>query len=324
MASERQKLISFVFPIFNEEQNIPVLFEKMLEVCKSLTAFEIEFLFVNDGSRDNSLTVLREFQNKKLPVKVRVLDFSRNFGHQIAVTAGLDNANGDAVIVMDADLQDPPEVCLELIERWQAGYQVVFAQRRTRKDTFFKRVTAATYYRLLSRLSDIEIPRNTGDFRLMDRAVVAELRKMREQSRFLRGMVSYLGFRQIAVEFDRDSRLHGVTGYPLRKMIKFAVDGILSFSTQPLKIITSFGIWASGLSFLGIVYVLSVKIFAPQTAVAGWTFTVLSILLMGGMNLLMLGIVGSYVGRIYIETQRRPLYVVQPDSSSETENPLES
>ena len=324
MTAQHQKLISFVFPIFNEEHNIPVLFEKMLEVCTSLTDYDIEFLFVNDGSRDNSLKVLRSFQAKKLPIKVRVLDFSRNFGHQIAVTAGLDNAEGDAVIIMDADLQDPPTVCLELIERWRQGYQVVYAQRRTRKDTFFKRATAATYYRVLSRLSDIEIPVNTGDFRLIDRVVVDELRKMREQSRFLRGMVSYLGFRQIAVEFDRDSRLHGVTGYPLRKMIKFAIDGILSFSTQPLRIITGFGLWASGLSFVGILDVLSVKIFAPQTAVAGWTFTVLSILLMGGMNLLMLGIVGSYVGRIYIETQRRPLYVVQPENLAEIENPVEN
>lgn len=303
-----------MFPIYNEEGNIPELFKQMLEVCEKLTdQFAVEFVFVNDGSRDKSLSVLREWQAKKLPVKVRVLDFSRNFGHQIAVTAGIDMAEGDAVIIMDSDLQDPPAVALELIDRWLEGYQVVYAQRRTRKDTFFKRVTASTFYRVLDKLTEIEIPRNTGDFRLLDRAVVTELRKMNEQNRFLRGMVSYLGFRQIAVPFDRDARLHGETGYPLRKMIRFAADGILSFSTQPLRVITRLGVWASLLSLVGILYVLFMKVFYPSALVEGWAFTVLAILFMGGMNLLMLGIVGAYVGRIYTETQRRPLYVLQPD-----------
>jgi glycosyltransferase involved in cell wall biosynthesis len=309
-----QKLISFVFPIYNEAENIPQLMKEMLEVCSALTPeFAVEFVFVNDGSRDNSLTVLREFQAQKLPVKVRVLDFSRNFGHQIAVTAGLDIAEGDAVIIMDSDLQDPPSVALELIERWREGYQVVYAQRRSRKDTLFKRATANAFYRLLDMLTEIEIPRNTGDFRLLDRAVVDQLRLMPEQNRFLRGMVSYLGFRQIAVPFDRDARLHGKSGYPLSKMIRFATDGILSFSTQPLRIITRFGIGASVFALLGILYVLFMKVFYPSALVAGWAFTVLAIFLMGGMNLLMLGIVGAYVGRIYTETQRRPLYVIQPD-----------
>jgi glycosyltransferase involved in cell wall biosynthesis len=316
---QQRKLISFVFPIYNEAPNIPELFKQMLAVCESITPkFNVEFVFVNDGSRDNSIDVLREYQAKTLPVKLRILDFSRNFGHQIAVTAGIDVAEGDAVIVMDSDLQDPPAVALELIDRWVEGYQVVYAQRRTRKDTFFKRVTASAFYRVLDKLTEIEIPRNTGDFRLLDRAVVAQLRKMNEQNRFLRGMVSYLGFRQIAVPFDRDARLHGETGYPLRKMIRFAADGILSFSTQPLKVITRFGVLASLISLLGIIYVLFMKLFFPDALVAGWAFTVLAILFMGGMNLLMLGIVGSYVGRIYTETQRRPLYVLQPESEATT------
>lgn len=281
----------------------------MQKITSKQKGLDFEFIFVNDGSRDNSLDLLVELQQKD--TRVSVVDFSRNFGHQIAVTAGLDYASGDAVIIMDSDMQDPPSVSLELIEKWKEGYDVVYAQRRTRKDTFFKKLTADMFYRTLQKLADIDIPRNTGDFRLLDRKVVDEMKRFKEHNRFLRGMVSYVGFRQTAVLFDRDERHAGETGYPLKKMIKFAADGIFSFSTYPLKFIRNLGFTIASLAFLGIVYALVMRIFFPDITIEGWTFIVISILFMGGVQLTMLGVLGSYIGRIYTETQDRPLYMIQ-------------
>jgi dolichol-phosphate mannosyltransferase len=197
-----------------------------------------------------------------------------------------------------------------LIKKWEEGYDVVYAQRRSRKDTFFKRTTASLFYRLLQKLADINIPRNTGDFRLLDRKVVDEMKRFKEHNRFLRGMVSFVGFKQIAVLFDRNERHAGVTGYPLKKMLKFAADGIFSFSTYPLKFIRNFGFFVATLAFLGIVYAIIMKIFFPDITIEGWTFIVISILFMGGVQLIMLGVLGSYIGRIYTETQDRPLYMI--------------
>jgi glycosyltransferase involved in cell wall biosynthesis len=304
-----RRLVSLVFPIYNEEGNIPLLFSTITGILAERPDLDFELIFINDGSRDRSLELLGELAEKD--DRVKVIDFSRNFGHQIAVTAGLDQARGNAVIVMDSDLQDPPRVCLELIQKWEEGWDVAYAQRRTRKDTLFKRATANLFYRTLELLADIDIPRNTGDFRIMDRAVVDQMVAMREHKRFLRGMVSYVGFKQIAVPFDRDERHAGETGYPFRKMVSFATDGILSFSVAPLVLISRVGYAFSALAFVGIVYALLSRILLPNVVVQGWTFVVISILGVGGVQLIMLGVLGSYIGRIYTEAQGRPLYIVR-------------
>lgn len=278
--TKSKKLITYVFPIYNESGNIQVLYDTMEKLLKAHTRYNYEIIFINDGSKDDSLNKLISLQQKDN--RITVIDFARNYGHQIAVTAGLDYANGDAIIIMDSDMQDPPAVSFELIEKWSAGYDVVYAQRRSRKDTFFKKLTADVFYRTLQQLAEINIPRNTGDFRLIDRKVADEIKKFKEHNRFLRGMVSYVGFKQIAVEFDRDARFAGETGYPLKKMLRFAADGIFSFSTAPLKLITRTGNVIAGLSFAGILYALGTKIFSPGIVVPGWTFIVISILFTGG------------------------------------------
>lgn len=308
MKATTKKLVSFIFPIYNEEGNIELLYKTISELLKKNPAYEYELIFVNDGSRDKSIELLKDLHKKD--TRVKVLDFSRNFGHQIAVTAGIDYAKGDAVIIMDSDMQDPPSVSFELIKKWEQGYEVAYAQRRTRKDTFFKKLTADLFYRTLEKLADINIPRNTGDFRLMDRKVVDQLKRFKEHNRFLRGMVSYIGFKQIAVQFDRDERHAGETGYPLKKMLKFAADGIFSFSTTPLRLIRNFGYFIAFLAFAGIIYALLMKVLVPEVTIEGWTFIVISILLVGGIQLIMLGVLGSYIGRIYTEAQDRPLYMI--------------
>ena len=304
-----KKLISYIFPIYNESGSIPMLYSTMSALLKSHPRYNYELIFINDGSRDNSLELLTDLSKKD--VSISIIDFSRNFGHQIAVTAGLDFAQGDAVIIMDSDLQDPPKVSFDLINKWEDGFDVVYAQRRTRKDSFFKKVTANLFYLLLRSLADIEIPRNTGDFRLLDRSVVNEMKKFREHNRFLRGMVSFIGFNQTAVQFDRDARHAGETGYPLKKMIKFAADGILGFSSAPLTLISRLGYVIAGLSVIGILYAISVKYLFPAHAVEGWAFIVISIFFIGGVQMIMLGVLGSYIGRIYTESQNRPLYIVR-------------
>jgi len=309
-----KKLVSYIFPIYNETGNIELLHDTMQVLLAKHQDYRYELIFVNDGSRDDSLDKLLSLQNKD--ERISVINFSRNFGHQLAVTAGLDFASGDAVIIMDADMQDPPSVSMDLLKKWEEGFEVVYAQRRTRQDTLFKRASANLFYRVLRKLANIDIPRNTGDFRLLDRKVVLELRKFQERSRFLRGLVSYVGFKQTGVLFDRDRRHAGTTGYPLRKMIKFALDGILGFSSAPLRLISQFGFLISFLSFMGIIYVLVQKVVDPATTVPGWAFTMIAMLLMGGIQLIMLGVLGMYIGRVYTETQQRPLYIVSSVFSS--------
>jgi dolichol-phosphate mannosyltransferase len=305
----KKPLVSYIFPIYNESGNIALLYQTLAALLDGhASEYDFEVIFINDGSRDNSLELLVALQRRD--PRVAVIDLSRNFGHQIAVTAGLDRARGDAVIIMDSDLQDPPAVSLELLAKWRQGYEVVYAQRRTRKDGFFKQVTARWFYIVLNKLTDFRIPRDTGDFRLMDRKVVNELVKFREHSRFIRGLVSYVGFRQTGVLFDRDERHAGETGYPLHKMIKFAADGILSFSAYPLRLISQVGFFFSSLSFLGIIYALTLRLFWPQVTVSGWTMVIVCILLVGGIQLIMLGVVGQYISRMYAEVQHRPLYIV--------------
>ncbi len=302
-----RRRIAYVLPVYNESGNVALFLGALTEATAQRQDLDHEFIFVNDGSADDSLDRLIEL--RAADERVTVLGLSRNFGHQIAVTAGLDAAaDADAVIIMDTDLQDPPAVCLELIDVWEAGADVVYAQRRTRKDGPFKRLSAFVYYWLLEKIAAIAIPRNVGDFRLMDKRVVAEVLRYREHTRFLRGIVAQVGFRQEAVLFDRDSRHSGRSGYPLRKMFKFAADGILGFSTFPLQLISRAGVFVSFLSVLGAVYVLAVKLFQPERAVPGWAFLGVGVFLLSGVQLIMMGVIGSYLGRVYLETQNRPLY----------------
>lgn len=306
-----KKTISYVVPFYFDQGNVFALQEALQKATsneKYSSRYNIEFIYINDGSTDNTLTELLEVREKDL--RVEVIDLARNYGHQIAVTAGLDYAKGDAVIIMDSDLQDPPSVSLELIDKWEEGYDVVYAQRRTRKDTFMKRFTASVYYRLLQKLSNIDIPRDTGDFRLIDRKVVNEINKYREHDRFLRGMISFAGYRQAPVLFDRDERFAGETGYTLSRLIKLAKDGIIGFSDKPLKMISQLGFLFAFLSLLAILYAIAYRIFTSN-AVEGWTFIVISIFFVGGTQMIMLGVLGSYIGRIYTETKGRPLYGVQ-------------
>ena len=307
------RLVSFIFPIYNEEGNIDELYSQMSQLVEG-QPFRSEFIFINDGSKDSSLTKLLALHEQD--ERVVIINLSRNWGHQLAVTAGLDYADGDAVVIMDSDLQDPPEVALELIEKWQTGeYDVVYAQRRTRQDSAFKKFTATMFYRVLHSISNVDIPRNTGDFRLLDKRVVVELRKYREHDRFLRGMVSYIGFRQVAVQFDRHARHAGATGYPLKKMIRFATDGIIGFSDAPLRLISKIGTVVSLASLIGIIYALLRKFLSPQEVVNGWTFTIITIMFFSGAQMIMLGIIGSYLARIYSQVKGRPLYEISTIAS---------
>jgi polyisoprenyl-phosphate glycosyltransferase len=302
-----KKLVSYVFPVYNEADNIEVLYAAIAGIANSLKSkYCFELIYVNDGSSDASLDKLLALA--KLDCRVVIIDFARNYGHQLAITAGLDISKGDAVIIMDSDMQDPPAVSAQLIEKWEQGYDIIYAQRNSRKVSLFKQITANIYYRLLRKLTDIDLPRNTGDFRLINRKAVDELKKYKEHNRFMRGLVSYLGFNQTAVQFDREKRYAGKTHYPLSKMFGLAADGVFSFSMAPLKLISNFGFFIAATSMLGIVYAVVVKVLDPSSVVPGWTFTVISILFMGGIQLVMLGILGSYVGRIYTEVQNRPLY----------------
>jgi dolichol-phosphate mannosyltransferase len=302
-----RRLLAYVLPVHNEADGIRAFHEALVAATDQRPDLDFEFVYVDDGSRDRSLELLLEL--RAADERVTVISLARNFGHQIAVTAGLDAAAGrDAVIVMDTDLQDPPAVSLKLIETWESGVDVAYAQRRTRRDSPFKRGTAYVFYWLLTRLASVDIPRNVGDFRLMDRTVVAEVIRYREHDRFLRGIVAHVGFRQEAVPFDRDPRYAGSSSYPLRTMLKLAADGILGFSTFPLRLISRLGMLISLLSLFGALFVVYVRVFDPQRTVPGWAFITVGMFLLGGIQLLMMGVIGSYLGRVYVETQDRPLY----------------
>lgn len=300
--------ISFALPVFNEETGIEAFHGRLRECLAQRPDLDVEFVYVNDGSRDGSLACLQELQRQD--PRIRIVDFSRNFGHQMAITAGIEHSSGEAVVAMDADLQDPPAVALELIAAWEAGADVVFAQRRSRDDTAFKRATASLYYRSFKYLADVEIPRDTGDFRLMSRQVVDVFLRHRERNRFIRGLVPSLGFRQESVLFDRDARFAGETKYPLAKMLKLAADGITSLSTIPLRFITRLGLLSVLVALAGIFYALVLRLFT-DVALPGFTLTLVAILFLGGVQMLSLGVIGSYVGRIYAEVQGRPLYIVR-------------
>ena len=306
---DNKKLLSIIIPCFNEEEVISETFKRILKIASEIKYLDIEIIFIDDGSKDLTPVLLQNFVNKENFVKAIFL--SRNFGHQIAVTAGLDASKGDAVVIIDADLQDPPEVIHEMILEWEKGYDVVYGKRIDRKgESIFKKLTAKMFYRILNMLSDVYIPLDTGDFRLISKNVVQNLKQMPEKDRFLRGMISWVGFRQTAIKYHRDKRFAGVSKYPLRKMLKFASDGILSFSTKPLQISIGLGMVSSFLSLLVICYALFLRIFT-NIWVEGWTALMIAVLFIGGIQLLCIGILGNYIGRIYDESKNRPLYLVR-------------
>jgi dolichol-phosphate mannosyltransferase len=298
---------SIIAPIYNEIDNIPELYNQISAVLDK-TGESWEIIMVDDGSQDGSTDLIRKYKDKD--DRVRPVIFARNFGHQIAVTAGLDYSRGDAVIIIDADLQDPPEVILDLIEKWRNGYEVVYAIRTEREgETWFKEVTAAIFYRLIYRITDVDIPRDTGDFRLLDRKVVDVMCQMRERHRFLRGMSVWVGFKQTGVKYKRAPRFSGKTKYPFRKMLKFAVDAITSFSYFPLQLAMYLGFFAAGVSILAIPLVIIARASGSQ-AFFGQATTLISVLFLGGVQLISFGILGEYIGRLYDEAKGRPLYIV--------------
>jgi glycosyltransferase involved in cell wall biosynthesis len=305
---DSRPVLSVVVPCFNEEEGLRETNRRLLAVLQGI-APNFEILYVDDGSTDSTADLLREMQLQDS--RIRAIRLSRNFGHQLAITAGLEHARGDAVVIIDADLQDPPEVIQEFFQKWLDGHDVVYGVRVEREgETAFKRGTAKLFYRLISRLSDTAIPLDTGDFRLMDRRVVDALLAMPERDRFVRGMVGWLGFSQVAVPYRRAARFAGDTKFSLFKMMRFAMDGIVSFSILPLRMATWIGFAASGIALVEIAIALFDKIFT-HGLVRGWTSTVIAIWFVGGVQLICMGIIGEYVGRIYGESKRRPLYVVR-------------
>lgn len=298
---------SIIAPIYNELENIPELFPRVRDVMDQ-TGEPWELILVDDGSTDGSTDMIRNLAEND--ARVRPVIFARNFGHQIAVTAGLDFSRGDAVVIIDSDLQDPPEVILDLIAKWREGYQVVYAVRAEREgESWFKRTTASLFYRLIYRITDVNIPLDTGDFRLMDKKAVNVMNQMREKHRFLRGMSSWVGFKQIGVEYKRKPRFAGETKYPFKKMLKLALNAVTSFSYFPLQLATYLGFIAAGLSVLAIPVVAILRL-TTGTALLGQATTIIIVLFFGGVQLISLGIIGEYIGRIYDETKGRPLYVV--------------
>ncbi len=305
---------SIIIPIYNEEENIQLLHDRL---HKEMTQFSssFEFLFVNDGSKDKSLDLIKELSSQHDYIKY--IDFSRNFGHQIAVTAGLDQAVGNRIVIIDADLQDPPELILDMAKKMDEGFEVVFAKRKNRKgENWFKLLTASLFYRILRAITSIDIPLNTGDFRMIDRKIVEVLKQMPEQNKFLRGQISWIGFRQNYVEYDRDERHAGETGYPLKKMLRFALDGITAFSDAPLKFVFTLGVVVFGLAFFMIIYTLYSWLFLDST-VQGWSSIMVSILFIGAVQMIGIGIIGEYLSRMGNNVKDRPLYIIRESNVDE-------
>jgi polyisoprenyl-phosphate glycosyltransferase len=306
-------LISVVAPVYNEAETVAELHRRLTAALAPLGRYEV--VFVDDGSTDGTWDVLRELAQED--VRLRLLRLSRNFGHQIALSAGLDHARGDAVVSMDGDLQDPPELIPDLVESWLEGADVVFAVRRRREgETWFKLATASAFYKLINSVSSVDIPEQAGDFRLLSRRALDALLAMPERARYLRGMSSWIGFRQSQVEYTRDARRAGQTKYPLRRMLHFAGDAVTSFSATPIRFVAGLGFASVALCLVALAWSLYVRLFTDQT-VAGWTSVMVLVLFLGGVQLLSLGIIGQYVGRIFDEVKGRPLYFVDEVVESE-------
>ena len=301
-------LYSVVIPLYNEEEVVLECIRRVSGVLEDIDG-DYEVIFVNDGSRDRTMELVQKECEKNR--KLKVLSFSRNFGHQIAITAGMDHAQGDAVIVMDADLQDPPEVIKDLIAKYKEGYDVVYAVRSKRKgETFFKKFTSKIFYRFLRYMCSIDIPVDTGDFRLISRKVCNVMKNLTERNRYVRGLVSWVGFKQAAVEYVREERFAGETKYPLRKMLKLSMDGITSFSTKPLTMSKNLGFLTAAAGFIYMIVVVLKKFVFGRT-VQGWASLAVLILLLGGIQLIMLGFIGEYIARIFDESKNRPLYIIE-------------
>jgi glycosyltransferase involved in cell wall biosynthesis len=312
MPDSARPALSVVVPLYNERGNVVPLLERLGAVTQRLRdAYDFEIVLVNDGSTDGTLTAIRgEMQRRP---HIVLVNLSRNFGHQLAATAGIEIARGDAVVLMDGDLQDPPELIDAFVRKWREGYDVVYAVRRSRQgESRFKVWTARMFYRVIKRLTKVSIPLDTGDFRLMSRRVVEALRRSPERHRFLRGMVSWVGFNQVAIQYDRDVRHAGTTKYPLPKMIRFAMDGITSFSDIPLRFASYFGFTVSAVAFIYALVVVAFKLFSlkPPGYTPGWASTIVAVLFLGGVQLMSLGILGEYLGRVYDEVKGRPLYLI--------------
>jgi polyisoprenyl-phosphate glycosyltransferase len=309
--------LSIVVPVFNEELIIEELQRRMVAAAESITE-SYEIIFVNDGSRDGSLLKLKAACD--LNPKLHYISFSRNFGHQIAITAGMDKARGEAIVTIDGDLQDPPELIPEMYEQYKNGYKVVYAKRSKRKgESFFKLFTAKMFYRIMARLVSFEIPLDVGDFRLISRDVLDYLKKMKESDKYIRGQIAWLGFRSTHVTFERDERKYGQTNYPFSKMLRLAFNGITAFSDSPLKIATGFGFFVCFFSFIILLYAVYVYIFQHDKVLPGWASTIVSITFLGGVQLLCLGMIGEYISRIINNVRDRPLYVIDQTSLEEKE-----
>ena len=306
--------ISAIIPSYNEQDNVGLMYERMTKTLSKISP-DYEIIYINDCSKDQTLLRIKELAAKDTHVKY--LSFSRNFGHQIAVSAGLDYCSGKAVVIIDGDLQDPPELIEQMYEKYKEGYKVVYARRTSREgETWFKKATAKIFYRLLASMTSIDIPVDVGDFRLIDQVIVKHLRNMPEKSKYIRGQISWIGYKQTFVNYHRDARIYGKTNYPLRKMLRFALDGITAFSDKPLKIASGLGIVAAIVSLLALVYAL-VAHFCFNSTITGWTSLILSVLFIGGVQLITIGIRGEYIARINNDVRNRPLYILEENNMEE-------
>ena len=306
--------ISAIIPSYNEQDNVGLMYERMTKTLSKISP-DYEIIYINDCSKDQTLLRIKELAAKDTHVKY--LSFSRNFGHQIAVSAGLDYCSGKAVVIIDGDLQDPPELIEQMYEKYKEGYKVVYARRTSREgETWFKKATAKIFYRLLASMTSIDIPVDVGDFRLIDQVIVKHLRNMPEKSKYIRGQISWIGYKQTFVNYHRDARIYGKTNYPLRKMLRFALDGITAFSDKPLKIASGLGIVAAIVSLLALVYAL-VAHFCFNSTITGWTSLILSVLFIGGVQLITIGIIGDYIARINNDVRNRPLYILEENNMEE-------
>jgi len=305
--TKEKEVCSVVIPVFNEEENLELLHRRLSKVLENLCQ-DYEIIFEDDGSADKSLEIIKKL--RKINERVKIISFSRNFGHQIAITAGIDYASGSAVIVMDADLQDPPELIPKLVEKWREGYDTVYAIRESRKDPILKRAIAFVFYRLFQRMSDVDVPVDTGDFRLMSRRVVNILKSMPERNRYLRGLASWVGFSRARIRYARDERYAGKRKYTLWQSARLAFDGITSFSHFPLRLVIHLGLVVSLVGFLYTAKIIIDTLLFGRT-VPGWATLMAAVLFLGGVQLIVVGVIGGYIGRIYVEVQQRPLYLIK-------------
>lgn len=303
------KKISVVIPMYYEEEVANECYNRTKKVLNGLENYDYEIIFVNDGSKDKTLPILKEIATKD--EKAKVISFSRNFGHQAAVTAGLKFVTGDCILIIDSDMQDPPELLVDMLKLWEDGNEVIYAKRKTRKgESKFKLMTAKMFYKILNNLSDVEIPKDTGDFRLVDRKVVDVINSMPEHNKFLRGLFSWVGFKQEPIEYERQERFAGKTKYPLKRMLKLASDGIISFSTKPLKIIGGIGIASIFISFILLIYAILSYIFKWNNLASGWTSLMVAITFFAGVQLVSIWMISEYIARIYDDTKQRPEYII--------------